>query len=395
MNASEIMTMEKENYVGVFIRPGFVLSHGDGMYLYDTEGKEYLDFVAGIAVNALGHHDKGALQALTAQAEKLWHCSNLYYTEPQVRAASLLTRHTFADKVFFCNSGTEAVEGAIKFARKWAHKVKGVNRPEMICFHDSFHGRTYGALSATGQSRFRQDIGPVLDGFRFAEFNNPESVKNRINENTCAIMVEPVQGEGGIFPADPEFLPELRRIADANHILLIADEVQCGMGRTGTFCAVEQYNMSPDIMTLAKPLAGGMPIGAILATDAVAGMMAPGDHGSTFGGGPIVCAVAEYMVRRVLQPELLQNVKENGYYLQHKLQSLVGSFGLKSVRGAGLLVGVQMQVDAGKVIKKCAENGLLLVKAGHNTVRFIPPLIVEKSHIDRAVDIFTEVIKNG
>ncbi|MBN1998623.1 aspartate aminotransferase family protein [candidate division KSB1 bacterium] len=393
MDTSEIIKMEKENYLGVFIRPEFVLSHGDGMYLYDTEGKQYLDFTAGIAVNALGYNDKGALKTLTDQAAKLWHCSNLYYTEPQVRAAALLTRHTFADKVFFCNSGTEAIEGAIKLARKWAHVVKGVKKPEIICFFESFHGRTYGALSATGQPKFWQNIEPVLEGFCFAEFNRLNSVNKVLNNNTCAIMVEPVQGESGIFPADPEFLTGLKQIAESNNLLLIADEVQCGMGRTGTFCAVEQYNIKPDIMALAKPLAGGLPIGAILATDAVAKNMAPGDHGSTFGGGPIVCAVAEYTIRRVVQPEFLQKVKENGQYLLKKLKVLTGSYGIKTIRGIGLMVGAEMEGDAGAVIKACAENGLLVVKAGHNTVRFLPPLIVGKDHIDQALDIFIHVLK--
>ena len=380
--------------MGTYARPDFVLSHGNGVYVYDTEGRQYLDFLAGIAVNALGHCNSDARQILQDQAAKLWHVSNLYYTEPQIKLAKLLVDNTFGDKVFFCNSGTEAIEGAIKFARKWAKETKAKDCFEIIAFHDSFHGRTFGSLSATGQPNFWDGFEPLLPGFKFATFNDLDSVPQLLNAKTCAILVEPIQGEGGIYPAEPDFLKGLREICDEKNVLLILDEIQCGLGRTGTFCAYEQYNITPDILTIAKPLAGGLPMGAIIITDEVAKYMQVGDHGSTFGGGPLVAAVAEYIVSKICNDSFLDRVKQNGKYLLSKLEQLKSSFKeIKSVRGRGLMVGIELQTDPKIVSEACVRNGLLLCKAGDSTIRFLPPLIVEKDQIDKAVDKLENALK--
>jgi acetylornithine/N-succinyldiaminopimelate aminotransferase len=394
MTSSEIIETAKHYLLPTYTRLDFVIERGEGVFLYDTSAKEYLDFVSGIAVNALGYGDLGILKALTDQAGKLWHSSNLYYNEPQVSLAQLLVKNTFADKVFFCNSGTEAIEGAIKFARKWGRKTKSERRFEIIAFHNSFHGRTLGALSVTGQPEFWQDFQPLLPGIRFAEFNNFTSVEKLISNDTCAILIEPIQGESGVFPADREFLQALKNVCQEKKILLIYDEIQCGLGRTGTFCAYEQSGAEPDMMTLAKPLAAGLPLGAILAKDSIAAHIEPGQHASTFGGGPLVTAVAEHVVRRLLNPGLLAHVRETGAYLYSQLQRLMTRFSMiTAVRGRGLMAGVSLADDPKKIIAACADAGLLVCKAGANTVRFLPPLIVEKEHIDKAMDIFAAVLQ--
>jgi acetylornithine/N-succinyldiaminopimelate aminotransferase len=388
MTTAQAFEMEKQVLLGSYARPDFVLSHGKGMYVYDLEGRRYLDFVGGIAVNALGHCDDGAIAVLKEQAEKLWHCSNLYSSEPQLRLARLLTEHTFADKVFFSASGTEAVEGAIKFARKWARQTRDRDCFEIIACENSFHGRSMGALSLTGRSEYWEDFEPMLPGIRFAVFNDLDSVARAMTSRTCAVIVEPVQGEGGVFPADLEFLQGLRNLCSQNNALLILDEIQCGLGRTGTFCAYEQYNIVPDVMVIAKPLAGGLPMGAILVSDEVAQYIRPGNHGSTFGGGPLVACVAEYVIKKILEKEFLQRVKSNGEYLINRLQQLRQSFnGICTIRGKGLMIGMELSCDVKKVIKACAENGLLVCKAGENVLRMLPPLIVERQHIDEGSEI--------
>ncbi len=383
----------KKVLLGTYSRPDFVISHGKGVYLYDTGGKKYLDFVSGIAVNAFGYNDKQTQKALLEQSQRLWHCSNLYYTEPQVKLADLLVEKTFADKAFFCNSGTEAIEAAIKFARKWASVTRGKEDFQIIAFNRSFHGRTYGALAATGQPKLWENFGPMLPGFEFADFNNLESVKKRISDKTVAVLVEPVQGEGGVYPATPDFLQGLRQLCDKYNCLLILDEIQCGFGRTGSFCAYEQYDIVPDMITVAKPIAGGLPLGAVLMKDHIASHIKPGDHGTTFGGGPLVTFVAHDILKRISRQSFLDSVKEKSDYIFAQLNQLQGKIpGIVSVRGKGLMIGIELNVDTQTVINKCAENGLLICKTGGNAVRFLPSLIVEKKHIDEAVEKFSNVL---
>ena len=394
MTKQELIETEKQVLLNTYTRPPFVISHGKGMYLYDTDGNRYLDFMAGIAVNAVGYGDEGLLKVLNEQARKLWHCSNLFYNEPQVRLAKLLVDNTFADKVFFSNSGSESIEGAIKFARKLGHADASAPRTEIISFRNSFHGRTMGALSATGQEKFQQGFEPLLPGFVFAEFNDLDSVARLVNANTCAILVEPVQGEGGIFPAEKGFMQGLAALAAKNGCLIILDEIQCGLGRTGRFCAHEHYGMAPDIMALAKPIAGGLPLGAILVNDRVAAHIQAGNHGSTFGGGPLVTAVAEYVVSRILAKGFLDHVRETGAHLLSRLAQLQQSYPvLSAIRGTGLMVGVEFTIEIKKIMQTCQQNGLLLCKSGDKILRFLPPLIAEKSHIDEALHIFENALQ--
>ncbi|MBN1466689.1 aspartate aminotransferase family protein [candidate division KSB1 bacterium] len=385
MDAQQLIRLENENVLGTYARPDFVLTRGVGSFLYDSTGKEYLDFVAGISVCAFGHADERSRKVLAEQAAKLWHCSNLYHTEPQVRLAHFLVQNTFADKVFFCNSGTEANEAAIKFARKWATKEKE-HAFEIICMNQSFHGRTYGALSATGQTHFHAGFQPMLPGFHFAEYNDLASVASLVNDQTCALLIEPVQGEGGIFPATKEFLQGCRRLCDERHLLLIFDEIQCGFGRTGSFCAYEQYDVTPDIMTNAKPIAAGLPLGAVLLTDAVAQHIKPGDHGTTFGGGPLAAAVACDVLARIAEPTFLKSVAEKGYYFFHKLTELQKELPfITAVRGKGLMLAIALTIEPKLLISACAAEGLLVCKTAGQAVRFLPPLNITREQIDMGI----------
>jgi acetylornithine/N-succinyldiaminopimelate aminotransferase len=395
METQLILDMEKEALLSTYSRPDLVISHGHGVYLYDTDGKKYLDFTAGIAVNALGHCDPGAVQVLYDQAQKLWHCSNLFHSEPPIRLAGLLTESTFADRVFFSNSGSEAVEGAIKLARKWGHEVKGEECHEIIAMQNSFHGRSMGALSMTGQNKFWEGFNPMLPGIRFAEFNHLESVARLMNkEKICAIFVEPIQGEGGVQPATESFMKGLRKLANDNDCLLVLDEIQCGLGRTGKFCCYEWYDIEPDIMVIAKSLAGGLPLGAILVTQDVADHIKPGQHGSTFGGGPLTTAVSEYVVNRILTPAFLKHVAAMGEHLIKSVQLLQDDLPvIKDVRGKGLMVGIELSIPAKKVLDTCVEFGLLLCKSGDHVLRFLPPLIVDKKQIEEAVEILEDAIR--
>ena len=394
MNSNELYALEDQVLLKTYSRPDFTITHGNGVFLYDTKGREYLDFVAGIAVNAFGYHDPVALQALRDQAEKLWHCSNLYHTEPQVRLAKKLVDATFADRVFFSNSGTEAIEGAIKFARKWGYQNKGESCFEIIAFYHSFHGRTLGALSATGQEKFWQGFKPLLPGFRFAQYNDIESVKKVMSPSVCAVLLEPVQGESGIRPADEAFLQDLCQLTKDNRALLILDEIQCGLGRTGYFSAHDYYGITPDLMTIAKPLAGGLPLGAILLTAAIADHIQVGNHGTTFGGGPLATRVAETVVDRVQDPAFLQHVQETGAYLLQSLRGLQAEFSfITEVRGRGLMAGMDIELEVKTVLDQCHKNGLLLCRAGEKTVRFLPPLIVEKQHIDSMISKLSNTFK--
>jgi predicted acetylornithine/succinylornithine family transaminase len=392
LTAAQIVASEREHIVQTYKRGPMVLSHGKGMFVWDTEGNEYLDFMAGIAVDALGHSDPGLVATIAEQAGKLIHTSNLYYTVPQVQLAEKLTANSFADKVFFTNSGTEANEGAIKFARKFAR----VNYPDkekvgIICFDHAFHGRTMGALAMTPKENYQAPFRPLMPGVSFATYNDVAGLEAAIGPETCAVFIEPVQGEGGIYPATPEFLKALRKRCDEVGALLVFDEVQCGLGRTGDLWGHQASGVTPDIMTLAKPLAGGLPIGAILATERVASVMQPGEHGSTFAGGPLTCAAACYVFDRISDPAFLGNVREVGEYLVERLEE-VNSPHIKQVRGRGLMLGVEMDIEASRVIEKGYSNGLMLVNAGPNVLRLLPPLIAEKPHVDVFIERLSTIL---
>lgn len=393
MKTQEIIDLEQKYVLGVYSRPPFVLARGEGCTLYDTEGKAYLDCVAGIAVNVLGYNDPGINQAISEAASTgVLHVSNLYHTEPHARLAQQLCETSFADKVHFSLTGADANEGAFKFARRYAREHGHEDKYEILAFSGAFHGRLFGSLAATPREKYQQPFQPLMPGVRFAEFNNLESARQQMDDRVCAIIVEPVQGEGGINPATPEFLQGLRELADAHDALLIFDEVQCGLGRTGTLWAYMDYGVEPDILTVAKPLAGGLPIGAILMRQKVADAMHPGDHASTFAGNPFTTHVANYVVGRVAQPDFLAAVKEKGDYLMEMLEEL-NSPHIVEIRGKGLMVGVELDVEAGPVMTKGFDRGILLVTAGPNVVRFVPPLTISKEELAQAVNILGEILQ--
>jgi acetylornithine/N-succinyldiaminopimelate aminotransferase len=391
VNPQDIIDAEKKYLVQTYARPPFVLTRGEGVYVFDSDGKKYLDCAAGIAVNALGYNDPELVEALQDAANGLLHTSNLFYTEPQVALAKALVEKSFADKVFFANTGTEAVEGAIKFARKY-HQGRGdANRTGLVAFRGSFHGRTMGSLALTDSEKYQAPFRPLMPGVTFANYNDLDSARAAITHETAAVIVEPVQGEGGVNPANDEFLRGLREWCDARGALLIFDEIQCGMGRTGKLWAHEYAGVTPDLMTLAKPLAGGLPIGALLMTDAVASAMHVGEHGTTFGGGPFITSVALQVFRRISHPEFLAHVKETGDYLIERL-SEINSPHIKQVRGRGLMIGVEVDVDAAKIRDRGYAHGLLLIQAREQVVRFVPPLIFQKEHVDELVDKFGRLL---
>jgi acetylornithine/N-succinyldiaminopimelate aminotransferase len=381
-------------FVPTFSRSGAPFVKGKGMYIYDAAGKKYLDFGAGIAVNALGHAHPALIKAMADQSKKLIHTSNLYITPPHIEIASLLIKHSFGKKVFLCNSGTEANEAAIKFSRKYCSSISP-KKYHILSFFNGFHGRTYGALSATAQEKFHKGFGPLLGGFHYAKLNDVEGTKNILDKyDFAAIIVEPLQGEGGILSADTFFLKFLRKYADEHDIVLVFDEIQSGIGRTGTFWNYEQHKVIPDIMSTAKPLGGGLPLGAVVCCEKVAMAISPGNHGTTFGGNPVACALGCEVLKIVSKKDFLENVKEMGDYLKEKLSSLAKKYpSIKAVRGCGLLTGAEMQSDPKAMVEKCREKGLLVISAGSNTLRFVPPLIVKKIHIDAATKIFEGCLK--
>lgn len=383
-----------QNHVAqTYKRPDFVLTHGKGMKAWDESGKEYLDMVAGIAVMALGHSDPHITQIIQQQAEKLIHVSNLYYTEPQAELAALLCEKSFADRVFFCNSGAEANEACIKFARKYAYANGDEKRKEILSFTNAFHGRTMGALAVTPKELYQKPYQPLMGASKTLPFNDIEAAEAGITNETCAVLVEPIQGEGGINPATPEFLQKLRQLCDERGALLVFDEVQCGLGRTGTLWAYEQFGITPDLMSLAKPLAAGLPMGACLMTEKVHAAVAAGDHGSTFAGGALVSSVAKYVVERVSQPEFLAHVQEVGSYLMERLQEL-NAPQIIEIRGKGLMVGIELNTPVADIINAGYEHGLLLVGAGTNTLRLVPPLIMEKSDVDTLIERLEAILVN-
>ncbi len=396
MNAQEIIELEQRYVLQTYKRPPFVIERGKGCTLYDDQGRAYLDLASGIAVNALGYGDPELLEAIRSQAERLIHVSNLYHTEPHARLAQMLCERSFADKVFFANSGAEANEGAIKFARKWA-KVRfpdqADRKVEIVAFEGGFHGRTMGSLAVTPREKYQKPFQPLMPGARFARFNDLDSAAEAITDDTCAVIVEPVQGEGGIRPAQADFLRGLRALCDQHHALLIFDEVQCGLGRTGTLWAHEFYGVTPDIMTLAKPLGGGLPIGAVLVTDEVASVIEPGDHGSTFGANPVACAAAQVIVRRISDPDFLAEVRAKGQHLMDRLQE-INSPHIREIRGRGLMVGIEMDISVNPIIQAGYERGLIMINAGEHILRLIPPLVIEQADLDRTVDAIADILSS-
>jgi acetylornithine/N-succinyldiaminopimelate aminotransferase len=366
---------------------------GQGCKVYDAEGREYLDCVAGVAVNILGHGHPDLVHAIEKQARHLIHSSNLYYSEPQVQLAKQLVDLSFGHKVFFCNSGAEANEAAIKLARKYATETFGPERCEFITMHNSFHGRTLATLTATGQSKVHKGFAPLPVGFSYATLNDLESIKSLITNRTAAILVEPIQGEGGVVVADQTFMKELRALCTERQILLILDEIQTGIGRTGTLFAYEQYGIEPDIMTLAKGLGGGVPIGACLATDQVAQAFGPGSHGSTFGGNPLACAASLAVLRVMEDSQLLEKVRTVGSYLTKGLQELQSRIPLiKDVRGVGLLQGIELSIDGKSVVQDCQTRRVLINCTMERILRFIPPLILTQKDVDQLISVLSAVL---
>lgn len=394
MNAQEVIDLEQSHVLGVYGRAPFVLARGEGSTLYDTEGRAYLDCVAGIAVNALGYNDAGVAQAMgESLATGMLHVSNLYHTAPHAQLAQLLCETSFADKVHFCNSGAEANEGAFKFARRYGRAHGGDDKVEILAFTNAFHGRTMGALAATPRPKYQDPFKPLMPGVRFAGFNDIASARAQMDESVCAIIVEPLQGEGGIHAATPEFLAGLRGLADEYDALLIYDEVQCGVGRTGTLWVHQGYcqaddtcergdgcKYAPDILTAAKPLAAGLPIGAILMRQRVADTIHKGDHGSTFAGGPMVTHVAHHVVARVAHPQFLAEVEAKGRLLRDLLEE-INSPHVLEIRGKGLMVGLELDIEAAEVVARGYEQGLILVNAGPNVLRLVPPLVITEAEI--------------
>lgn len=366
-----------------------VWEKGDGMYLYDIEGRKYLDFVAGIAVFALGYNNKAYNDALKAQIDKVIHTSNYYYNIPAIEAAKKLKKISGMDRIFYTNSGAEAVEGALKAARKYAFLRDGHTDHEIIAMNHSFHGRTMGALSVTGNPHYREAFEPLIGNIRFADFNDFESVKAQVTEKTCAIIFETVQGEGGIYPADESFMKQVRALCDEKDILLILDEIQCGVGRTGAMYAWQRYGVKPDIMTSAKAIGCGVPVGAFMMTEKVAQQsLTSGDHGTTYGGNPLACAAIAKVLDLFEEQNILANVNETGAYLYEKLDALTAKYDqIRAHRGIGLMQGLECDMPVNDIIHKAIEKGLLLINAGTNIIRFIPPLIVSKEDVDKMIEI--------
>ena len=395
MQEQEIFAEDQANYLPVFNHYKIVLDHGDGAYVWDINGKKYLDFLGGIAVNVLGHNNKALVQAVTEQAGKLIHCSNLYYTKPQADAAAKLVKLSGLDKAFFANSGAEANEGAIKIARKYGYSINP-EKTEIISAWDSFHGRTLATLTATGQTHYHEGLGPLPAGFTYVHYNDITELESKISDKTAAVMLETIQGEGGVHTPDGDYLKQVRELCDKHGALLILDEIQAGIGRSGRFFAYENYGIKPDIVTLAKGLAGGVPIGAFIVTDKVAAAFKPGDHGTTFGGNPLACAAANVVLDTVPQEDFLKNVQAVGKYFKDKLQELAKKYPkfIMDVRGEGLILGAELiSSDHGRdIVNDCLAKGLIINCTAGKVLRFIPPLIITTAQIDEAFAVMDEVI---
>lgn len=371
-----------------------VLDHGDGVHLYDMDGKEYLDFCAGIAVFALGYNNQRYNDALKAQIDKLIHTSNYYYNVPAIEAAKKLKEVSGMDRVFFTNSGAESIEGAIKAARKYAYLKDGTTDHEIIAMEHSFHGRTMGALSVTGNPKYREAFEPMIGNIRFAKMNDFESVLSQVTDKTCAILFETVQGEGGIYPAKEEFMKKVKALCEEKDILLILDEIQCGMGRCGSMYAWQKYGVKPDIMTTAKALGCGVPVGAFLMTEKVAQhSLTSGDHGTTYGGNPLAAAAINVVLDLFGENHIIDNVQKTGAYLEEKLNELADKYDvIETRRGIGMMQGLVFKVPVGPVINKALEKGLILINAGTDIIRFVPPLVITKEDVDQMIGILTQSI---
>lgn len=389
----EIFAKDKSDYLPVFARYNIVLDHGDGPYVYDTKGKKYIDFLAGIAVNVVGHNYKPLVDAVSQQASKMIHCSNLYYTEVQVEAAEKLKKLSGMDKVFFGNSGAEANEGAIKLARKYTTNIDP-EKIQIISALHSFHGRTLATLTATGQDHYHHGFGPLPAGFDYVPYNDIQALEAKMSDKTCAVMLEAIQGEGGVHVPDPDYLPKVRALCDKYNAVLIFDEVQCGMGRTGTFFGCQQFGVKPDIVTLAKGLAGGVPIGAFMATDKVANAFHAGDHGSTFGGNPLACAAACVVLDALIDGNLMENAKEIGAYLQSKFEEYKAKYPnlIKEVRGRGLILGMELTRPGREIANECLDYGAIINCTAGNVLRFVPPLNITKAHVDELISVLDKVL---
>jgi acetylornithine/N-succinyldiaminopimelate aminotransferase len=392
---SQTWMMLSEKYIAhTYARYPILLVKGKGTRVWDMDDREYLDFVAGLAVCNLGHCHPKVVKAIQDQAEKLIHVSNFYYIEPQIQLASLLCQHSFADKVFFCNSGAEANEGAMKLARKYAKEKGGGDRYEIITMDLSFHGRTFATLTATGQEKFHKGYSPLMPGFKYVPFNNVEAVKNAIDSKTCAVMLEPIQGEGGVNCPSKGYLKAIREVCDEKRILLIFDEVQVGMGRTGRLFAYEHEGVEPDMMTLAKSLAGGVPIGALLMKKEIAEGFKPGDHASTFGGNPLATAAGVAALTAILGEGMLENCRRVGDYFLKRLEEIKRKFPfIQEVRGKGLILGMALEMDGSSIVKEMMGRGILINCTMGNVLRFLPPLIVMKEEVDQVVAALEEVFR--
>ncbi len=399
MTEEKIFERDDKNYLPVFKRYKIVLERGEGAYLYDINGKKYIDFLAGIAVNVLGHNYPPLVKAITEQAAKVIHVSNLYYTEPQANAAAKLVKLSGLDRAFFANSGAEANEGAIKIARKFAKKISA-DKVQIITAWDSFHGRTLATLTATGQPHYHKGFEPLPAGFDYVHFNDAEELAVKISDKTCAVMLETIQGEGGVYPPKGDYLKKVRELCDKHGALLILDEIQAGMGRSGKFFAYEKYGIKPDIVTLAKGLAGGVPIGAFICTEEVARAFNPGDHGTTFGGNPLACAAANVVLDTVPDEKFLAHVEEVGKYFKEKLISLQKKYPaqIKEIRGEGLILGAQLDKpkrSGVEIVNECMKRGAIINCTVGTVLRFIPPLIITPAQVDEVINILDEVLSDG
>jgi len=392
----EIKEMANKYLINNYGERMIALVRGEGAYVWDADGKKYLDFVAGIATNNVGHCHPNVVKAITEQAKTLIHVSNLYYIEPQVKLAKRLVELSFADKCFFCNSGAEANEAAIKVTRKYSKENVGEGKFEIITMHKSFHGRTMTTITATGQPKYHKGFEPLSPGFIYAEFNDLKDVKAKITDNTCAIMVEPIQVEGGINIPSDDYLTGLRNLCNEKNLLLIFDEVQTAMGRTGKFFGYETFGVEPDIITMAKALGGGVPIGCMATKSHIAESLTPGSHASTFGGNPLVCSAALASINTIVDDKLAENAQRMGKYLMQKLLSLKEKFSMiKDVRGRGLVIGVELGIEGKELVNQAIKSGLILNCIGTNVIRFVPPLIINESHVDEAMAIFEKVLSEN
>ncbi len=391
MTDKELMNQAEEYLIHTYNRFPVVFEKGEGVYVYDVNGKKYLDFAAGIAVHSLGYNNKEYTEALKNQVDKIIHTSNLYYNVPTIEAAKKVVEATGLKKVFFTNSGAESIEGAMKMAKRYAYDKSGPGEYEIIAMNHSFHGRTMGALALTGNAHYQEPFGPMISGIKYAEYNNLDSVRELVNDKTCAIILEAVQGEGGIYPADEEFIKGIRKICDDNDIIMICDEVQCGMGRTGKMYAYQHYGIKPDIVATAKALGCGVPVGAFVAGEKCCDSLVPGDHGTTYGGNPLATAAVSTVFDIFEKENILDNVNEVSGYLEEQLDKIVSDFdNVTERRGMGLMQGIVLKTPVGETINKALEKGLLVISAGSDVLRMVPPLTITKENVDEMISILRE-----